>query len=808
MTISGCCTRPQLLSLATRRRLASNNHSELTKASTSIRHFTRGNCYGLQLSKNLYFALDPARSTRPYTSLIVTTHSSSRSYATDPNSSDVQELSKASKDSDGSQKSIKGHEIFDTLALTKLAQSGTPQDLIKLKERIDCALNTSPTSLSQSQEESIKKLLNSALIWKAYLQAVISQSDGDRQSSIADLSESLRLKNESRQRFLNQRDSPGVNQSDVDKNLSSNSRQSDGALGRFLASYRLNPSSLVSAIFNRSGTRATLQSYRSSDLHAANQEAIAAGRTMSSPSTEGNTSPRSSFESSKDPEMAGTIKVIVEEYKGNPVLRALRFLGVTLVYSLIMLTLLSLVMDSSGLLKATSPTGGPTEFKPQGQKTFTFGDVHGCDEAKEELKEVVDFLKDPLRFARLGGRLPRGVLLTGPPGTGKTLLARAVAGEAGVQFFIASGSEFDEMYVGVGARRIRELFAAARKAAPAIIFIDELDAIGGKRSPKDQHYIKQTLNQLLVELDGFQQSEGVILMAATNFPSSLDKALTRPGRFDRHVAVPLPDARGRIQILRHHAKNVTVDPALDLSFVARSTPGFSGADLQNLVNQAAVKASREGALSVNAHHFDWARDRIMMGAENKSYITTPEQKRLTAYHEAGHALVSMYTPGATPLHKVTCLRRGHALGVTHFLPEMDKVSETYRECIARLDVGMGGRAAEEILMGKENVTSGASSDIDSVTLVATAMIREMGFSTKLGPRAYRTDDQLAPETLAMIDAEVTEMIEAAEKRALRLLLDKRDELDRLAQALVEYETLSAEEAWRVVKGLSIERTAV
>lgn len=564
----------------------------------------------------------------------------------------------------------------------------------------------------------------------------------------------------------------------------------------------------MSRIFNRPGTKATIQNSQESELHLANRAAIAASQAQSKPSLDPQLFPTNKSDAGSTNENVGTIKVVVEEFKGNPILRALRFLAVTLVYSFIMLTLLSLVMDSSGLLKATSPTGGPTEFKPQGQKPVTFGDVHGCDEAKEELKEVVDFLKDPLRFARLGGRLPRGVLLTGPPGTGKTLLARAVAGEAGVQFFIASGSEFDEMYVGVGARRIRELFAAARKSAPAIIFIDELDAIGGKRSPKDQHYMKQTLNQLLVELDGFQQSEGVILMAATNFPASLDKALTRPGRFDRHVAVPLPDARGRVQILKHHSKNVTVDSAVDLSVVARSTPGFSGADLQNLVNQAAVKASREGGQSVTAQDFDWARDRIMMGAENKSYITTPEQKKLTAYHEAGHALVSMYTPGATPLHKVTCLRRGHALGVTHFLPEIDKVTESYKECLARLDVGMGGRAAEEILLGKENVTSGASSDLDSVTLIATAMIREMGFSDTLGPRAYRADDQLAPRTLAMIDTEVQEMIEAASSRALNLLKSKRAELDRLASALIEFETLSAEEAWKVVKGENLDRNTV
>jgi len=636
-------------------------------------------------------------------------------------------------------------------------------------------LNTNQLKeLPQEQQKTLVELLSYQQLWATYLQALIQQHNQQDQ-----LSEIIQQKEKQRKAILQQLNQPPTEETN------------DNKISSFLANYNLTPNNLVSALFNRPGSKATIQN---TELLAANRDAIAA------------TNPNSKSDSNSP--NIGTIKVVVEELRGNPLIRAIRFLAVTLVYSFIMLTLLSLVMDSSGLLKATSPTGGPTEFKPQGQKPVTFGDVHGCDEAKEELKEVVDFLQDPLRFARLGGRLPRGVLLTGPPGTGKTLLARAVAGEAGVQFFIASGSEFDEMYVGVGARRIRELFAAARKAAPAIIFIDELDAIGGKRSPKDQHYMKQTLNQLLVELDGFQQSEGVILMAATNFPASLDKALTRPGRFDRHVAVPLPDARGRIQILKHHAKNVTVDPALDLTVVARSTPGFSGADLQNLVNQAAVKASREGAQSVRALDFDWARDRIMMGAENKSYITTAEQKKLTAYHEAGHALVSMYTPGATPLHKVTCLRRGHALGITHFLPEIDKVTQSYKECLARLDVGMGGRAAEEILMGKENVTSGAASDIDNVTLVATAMIREMGFSTKLGPRAYRTDDQLAPNTLASIDGEIQEMVEAAADRALNLLRSKRDELDRLALALIEFETLSADEAWKVVKGQKLERNTV
>ncbi|PLW34719.1 hypothetical protein PCANC_15062 [Puccinia coronata f. sp. avenae] len=709
-------------------------------------------------------------------------------------------------------------DVLDPKPYSELIQPSQSAHSAQLIQRLDRLFSLTHQELSPAHQQATRELLNDHRIWSAYLQSLIQQSD----QNISQLTQAIQNKSQQRQSILDQLNlllhNPTIDsqqppsRSDQKETRSTTTTPSHqdkpNSITSFLASYNLTPASLISALFNRSGSKATIQNIKDSELHAANRDAIAATQPRKTSSLDPHLFPNPKSDTRSHHENIGTIKVVVEEMRGNPILRAVRFLAVTLVYSFIMLTLLSLVMDSSGLLKATSPTGGPTEFKPQGQKPVTFGDVHGCDEAKEELKEVVDFLKDPLRFARLGGRLPRGVLLTGPPGTGKTLLARAVAGEAGVQFFIASGSEFDEMYVGVGARRIRELFAAARKAAPAIIFIDELDAIGGKRSPKDQHYMKQTLNQLLVELDGFQQSEGVILMAATNFPASLDKALTRPGRFDRHVAVPLPDARGRIQILKHHSKNVTVDPTLDLTVVARSTPGFSGADLQNLVNQAAVKASREGAQSVRALDFDWARDRIMMGAENKSYITTADQKKLTAYHEAGHALVSMYTPGATPLHKVTCLRRGHALGITHFLPEIDKVTESYKECLARLDVGMGGRAAEEILMGKENVTSGASSDIDNVTLVATAMIREMGFSNKLGPRAYRTDDQLAPNTLASIDGEIQEMVEAAASRALNLLRSKRDELDRLALALIEYETLSAEEAWKVVKGQKLERNTV
>lgn len=505
------------------------------------------------------------------------------------------------------------------------------------------------------------------------------------------------------------------------------------------------------------------------------------------------------------------IRIIIEEAKSPLLWRALRFIFITALYSFLLLSLLSLLLDSSGILRATtqttpfSPTAPPDPNKVDGRGT-TFKDVWGCDEAKGELNEVVEFLKDPTRFEKLGGRLPRGILLTGPPGTGKTLLARAVAGEAGVNFFSASGSEFDEMYVGVGARRIRELFAAARKAAPAIIFLDEIDAIGGKRSPRDQHYVKQTLNQLLVELDGFSPGEGVILIGATNFPESLDKALIRPGRFDRHIVVPLPDVRGRMQILTHHMRNVGYDKQnVDISMIARGTIGFSGADLQALVNQAAVKASADNAVSVRASHFEWAKERIMMGAARKSAFISEKDKLATAYHEGGHALVALYTPGAYPLQSVTVVPRGMALGYTLMLPEMDKNSHSLSEYRAKLDVAMGGRVAEELIYGRDNVTDGASSDISSATQMASAMVRRFGFSDAIGPVAHPedADSNISPQTQATIESEVRGLIESAQARAKALLLVKKIELERLAKALVEHETLDAKEVARVVKGEKI-----
>lgn len=435
------------------------------------------------------------------------------------------------------------------------------------------------------------------------------------------------------------------------------------------------------------------------------------------------------------------------------------------------------------------------------QSTVRFKDVCGCDEARAELEEIVEFLKDPSKFTGLGGKLPKGVLLTGPPGTGKTLLARATAGEAGVPFFFMSGSEFDELYVGVGAKRIRELFTQAREKSPAIIFIDELDAIGGKRNPKDQAYAKQTLNQLLVELDGFSQTEGIIIIGATNFPESLDKALTRPGRFDKEVNVDLPDVRGRIDILKHHMENVETSEDVDPSIIARGTPGLSGAELMNLVNQAAVHASQLSAPSVSMNHFEWAKDKILMGAAKNNMVITEEARKNTAYHEAGHAIMAMFSEGATPLYKATILPRGRALGITFQLPEMDKVDMTKKECFARLDVCMGGKIAEEIIHGPENVTSGCSSDLSNATNVARAMVTSYGMNDKIGPIKLSDEwDSWSPKIKDLADNEVRSYLIESEERTRKLLNAKNVELKRLAEGLLEYETLTKDEMEKIVKG--------
>ena len=398
--------------------------------------------------------------------------------------------------------------------------------------------------------------------------------------------------------------------------------------------------------------------------------------------------------------------VVVDEPLGSTIFKWFKFSVSFLLIGYLVMIGLQLAIDSTGVMRRVG-YGTANEAQSQ-QQTVRFSDVHGCDEAKEDLQELVEFLKNPEKFTTLGGKLPKGVLLVGPPGTGKTLLARAVAGEAGVPFFFMSGAEFDEIYVGVGAKRVRELFATARAKAPAIIFIDELDAVGGKRNERDPAHAKQSLNQLLTELDGFSQETGIIILAATNLPKSLDKALTRPGRFDRNIVVPLPDVRGRMEILKHHLRNIQVSTEVDESLIARGTPGFSGADLENLVNQAAVRASRNKAAKVSMLDFDWAKDKIIMGAERRSAVIQEKDKIMTAYHEAGHALVGLYTKGATPIYKVTVMPRGQSLGSTHSMPDMDKVSQARMEFFSQIDVCMGGKVAEQLVYGDDNVTSGCS----------------------------------------------------------------------------------------------------
>ncbi|KAG8623315.1 hypothetical protein KVT40_008291 [Elsinoe batatas] len=491
--------------------------------------------------------------------------------------------------------------------------------------------------------------------------------------------------------------------------------------------------------------------------------------------------------------------VVVDESLGSTIFKWFKFLagfGFIIYISLVAITL---AVDATGAIKKVGQSTH-AEAKPEIQKT-RFSDVHGCDEAKEELQELVEFLKSPDKFSTLGGKLPKGVLLVGPPGTGKTLLARAVAGEAGVPFFYMSGSEFDEVYVGVGAKRVRDLFNAARGKAPAIIFVDELDAIGSKRHERDAAYAKQTLNQLLTELDGFEQDTGVIIIGATNFPESLDKALTRPGRFDRNVAVSLPDVRGRMAILKHHMKNIKFDPEVDPEALARGTPGFSGAQLENIVNQAAVRASKLKAKRVTMNDMEWAKDKILMGAEKRSMVIQEKDKIMTAFHEGGHALVAMLSKDADPLYKATIMPRGHALGITFQLPELDKVSESKKQLQDRLDVYMGGKVAEELVYGADNVTTGASSDIQGATQIAYMMVTRAGMSSSLGNIDLSSDySRLSSETKQKIEDEVRRMIDESYERAKKLLTENRKKLDLLAAALVEYETLDRLEMEKVVRG--------
>lgn len=394
-------------------------------------------------------------------------------------------------------------------------------------------------------------------------------------------------------------------------------------------------------------------------------------------------------------------------------------------------------------------------------KVYTFEDVEGCDEAKDELKQVVEFLKNPLKFTKLGAKMPKGILLVGPPGTGKTLLAKAVAGEADVPFIYASGSEFDEMFVGIGSMRIRQMFQSAKEQAPAIIFIDEIDAVGSKRSPRDPQHSRMSLNQLLTELDGFSESTGVVVIAATNLPETLDKALLRPGRFDKHVHVPLPDVTGRKKILNLFTRDIRLSKDVDLSLLSRATPGFSGADLHKLVNQAKIMASLDNSINLQMRHLEKSRDEMLMGSERKSFLLSLEDRKLTAFHEGGHALVALYTENATPLHKATIIPRGSALGLVSQVPEKDEYSATKQALLARMDVAMGGRVAEELLFGPERVTTGASSDFTQATRIARSMVMQFGMSDKIGPMVFSEDEieSLGPELKGTIDSETKRLLE-------------------------------------------------
>lgn len=455
----------------------------------------------------------------------------------------------------------------------------------------------------------------------------------------------------------------------------------------------------------------------------------------------------------------------------------------------------------------------------EGKDKVTFNDVAGIEEAKQELQEIVDFLKAPAKFQRLGGKIPKGALLIGPPGTGKTLLARAIAGEANVPFFSISGSDFVEMFVGVGASRVRDMFEQAKKSAPCIVFVDEIDAVGRHRGAglgggNDER--EQTLNQLLVEMDGFETNSGIILIAATNRPDVLDPALLRPGRFDRQIIVSNPDVKGRAEILKVHVKKVPMAPDVSLDVIARGTPGFSGADLANLVNEAALLAARRNKTMVTMQDFEDAKDKVMMGSERKSLVMDDQEKRMTAYHEAGHAIVSLHLPESDPLHKVTIIPRGRALGVTMQLPEKDKYSQSMTYLKSRLSILFAGRIAEEMIFGKENVSTGASNDIQVATTIARKMVSEWGMSDTLGPIAYDEPEgevflgysiskrkNVSDSTALLVDKEIRKVIDEAYKKTYDILEKNHNELDTLALGLIEYETLSGEEIHDLLAGKKI-----
>eukprot|EP00526_Cylindrotheca_closterium_P006785 CAMPEP_0113630652 /NCGR_PEP_ID=MMETSP0017_2-20120614/15928_1 /TAXON_ID=2856 /ORGANISM="Cylindrotheca closterium" /LENGTH=748 /DNA_ID=CAMNT_0000541129 /DNA_START=54 /DNA_END=2300 /DNA_ORIENTATION=- /assembly_acc=CAM_ASM_000147 len=479
----------------------------------------------------------------------------------------------------------------------------------------------------------------------------------------------------------------------------------------------------------------------------------------------------------------------------------------------VVVSALSALFDERGMGRGLGMNSGSKHIQQaQDTSNVSFEDVKGVEEAKAELQEIVMYLKNPAKFTRLGGKLPRGLLLTGPPGTGKTLLAKAIAGEAGVPFFFSSGSQFEEVYVGLGAKRIRELFEAAKKKAPCILFIDEIDAVGGTRKLKDQSALKMTLNELLVQMDGFEDNNGVIVIGATNLMEALDEALLRPGRFDKHITVPLPDVGGRKEILEMYAKKTKLDPNVDLNILARGTTGFSGADLYNLMNQAALKASVDGLSSITMSVLEYAKDKILMGAERKTAVITKETAKCTAYHEAGHALVAVLTEGAMPIHKATIMPRGQSLGMVTMLPEGDQTSQSLKQMKAMMDVAMGGRVAEELIFGRDETTSGAMSDISNASRIARNMVTKYGFSDEIGLVNYggsTGEEHASEETRNKIDNEVKKLTDASYKRAKDLLSRHSKKHHLLAKTLLEYETLTGDEVRQLIrKGVKPKRPVI
>lgn len=499
----------------------------------------------------------------------------------------------------------------------------------------------------------------------------------------------------------------------------------------------------------------------------------------------------------------------------NPTSTRAALIGLTgrVLIAFVVVSALSALLDEKGVGRGLGMNSNSKHIQQaQDTSNVSFDDVKGVEEAKAELQEIVLYLKNPAKFTRLGGKLPRGLLLTGPPGTGKTLLAKAIAGEADVPFFFSSGSQFEEVYVGLGAKRIRELFEAAKKKSPCIIFIDEIDAVGGTRKLKDQSALKMTLNELLVQMDGFEDNSGIIVIGATNFMESLDAALLRPGRFDKHITVPLPDVGGRKEILEMYAKKTKLSPDVDLNVLARGTTGFSGADLFNLMNQAALKASVDGLPHITMGVLEYAKDKIMMGAERRTAVITKETAKCTAYHEAGHALVAALTDGAMPIHKATIMPRGQALGMVTMLPEGDQTSQSLKQMKAMMDVSMGGRVAEELIFGREETTSGAMSDIINASRIARNMVTKYGFSEEIGLVNYggqTGEEHASDETRSKIDAEVKKLTDASYKRAKELLTKYQKQHHLLAKTLLEYETLTGDEVRDLItKGVKPKRPVI